>query len=331
MKPKILVTQKIFPAIAEKLHRHFRTVLLPQELPLAGKTLAQKAKDADGIFSFLTDKLGADFLEKTPKLKIIANFAVGFDNVDLAAATAKDIFVCNTPNVLTEATADLTWALLLAAVRRIPQADQYTRTGKFKSWRYDLFLGSDLSGKTLGILGLGKIGKAVARRAKGFGMDVIYFDAARIQENEDGLDIRFVDFDELLRRSDILTIHCALTKATFHMIGSKEMATMKSGAYIINTARGPIIDEKALVQALKSKRLAGAGLDVYEQEPVLTPGLAQLPNVVCLPHIGSATKETRLAMANMAADSLIAFFRGTKPPPNCVNPQVAHKKVATVN
>lgn len=324
-KAKIVVTQRIFPEIGEKLKTHFQAVLSVQEGPVSIKALAPKVKDADGILTFLTDNIDAAFLEKTPNLKIISNFAVGFDNIDIGAASSRRIFVSNTPGVLTESCADLTFALVLALVRKIPQADQFVKNGKFKGWRPDLFLGRELNGKILGILGLGRIGKAVVRRAKAFGMEVIYFDTARSQEVEEELGIRFVDIEEFLSRSDVVTIHAALTKGTFHMIGEKELAFMKPTAYLVNTARGPIIDEKALFKALKNKRLAGAGLDVYEKEPEITPGLAKLPNVVLLPHIASATVETRTRMANMAADNLIAFFKGQKPPPNCVNPKLAEK------
>lgn len=288
--------------------------------PLPKKAFIRHAKDCDGILSFLTDSLDAKLIQGLPRLKIISNFAVGYNNIDISAATSKGVFVSNTPSVLTNATADLTWGLILAAVRHIPQADRFTREGKFKGWRYNLFLGTDIHGKTLGIIGLGRIGRAVAERAKGFGMKVMYFSPSQRIE-EENFRYQKVDIETLLKESDIVTLHAPLNKASLRMIGQKELSLMKPTAYLINTARGPILDEKALLQALKNKKIAGAGLDVYENEPKINSGLLKMGNVICLPHIGSATLETRFKMAQIAADNLIAYFKGQTPPPNCVNPK----------
>lgn len=322
--PKVLITQRIFPQIAETLSDVCKVVALDNPLPLSPQKLVQKARDTDAIFCQLTDKFDAKTIESFPRLKIIANMAVGYNNIDVEAATKRGILVTNTPGILTEATADLTWALILAVTRRIPEADTFTRAGKFKIWQYDLFLGSELSGRTLGIAGFGRIGQAVARRAAGFGMNVIYFSSSRREEAEAETGAQKVDLGALLKRSDILSLHVPLTAATKYLIGAKELSQMKKTAYLINTARGPVVDEKALVDALKKKVIAGAGLDVYENEPKLAPNLAKLPNTVLLPHIASATVETRTKMANTAAANLVAFFRG-KTPPNCINPQVLQK------
>jgi glyoxylate reductase len=250
---------------------------------------------------------------------MIANFGVGYNNIDVEAATARGIMVSNTPDVLTDATADLAMALILSIGRRIVEADRHTRDGKFRFWAPFYFLGHEVSGKTLGIIGLGRIGRAVAQRAAGFKMNIIYYNRRPIApEQADRLGVQYAPLNDLLETADFISLHMPLTPETHHMIGASELARMKPSAYLINTARGPVVDETALVEALQQGRLAGAGLDVYEYEPALTPGLVELPNVVLLPHVGSATLETRRRMAELAVDNLLIGLTG-QVPPNCIN------------
>ncbi|MBI2070637.1 MAG: D-glycerate dehydrogenase [Elusimicrobia bacterium] len=321
MKPRVLITQKIFPEIKQRLSRSCSVKEIPVTLPVGSRRLTREGRNCEGLLSFLTDGIDAALLKKLPRLRIIANFAVGYNNIDIAAATECGIMVTNTPSVLTEATADLTWGLMLSVVRHLPQADRFMREGRFKGWQPDLFLGRDLSGKTLGIIGLGRIGRAVARRALASGMRIAYTARKRDDEAEMELGAAAMSLEDLLKTSDVVTIHAPLSPSTGHLIGRRELNLMKPGSYLINTARGPIIDEKALVAVLKSRRLAGAALDVYEDEPRLAPGLAKLPNVVLSPHLGSATVETRLKMAEAAAGNLLDFF-ARRTPPNCVNPEI---------
>lgn len=270
--------------------------------------------DADALLCLLTDRIDAAVLERAPRLRIVANATVGYEHVDLRACAARGIVVTNTPDVLTEATADLAWALILATVRRLPQAERSLRAGEFHGWGFWDYLGGDLYGRTLGIFGKGRIGRAVARRAGGFGMRVVYHSRTRIPPKEEArLGAEPVSFDELLARSDVLTLHAPLTPETRHAIGREALGRMKPGAYLVNTARGALVDEAALVEALREGRLAGAGLDVYEREPKVTPGLLELPNVVLLPHVGSATHETRTRMAMVAARNVHAVLSGLPP------------------
>jgi glyoxylate reductase len=260
----------------------------------------------DALLCLLTDRIDAEFLARAPRLRIVANLAVGTDNIDLAAARARGVAVSNTPDVLTDATADLAFALLLAAARRLPWADRYVRGGGFTGWRPDLGLGLDVTGRTLGIVGFGRIGRAVAERARGFRMEVLWNGRAG-----------GVPLDELLARSDFVSLHAPLTPETRHLIGARELRRMRPHAVLVNTARGPLVDEAALVHALREGWIAGAGLDVFEREPALAPGLADLPQVVLAPHIGSATPATRDRMAEIAAENIIAVLRG-EPIPNRV-------------
>ncbi|MFL5541360.1 MAG: 2-hydroxyacid dehydrogenase [Longimicrobiaceae bacterium] len=270
--------------------------------------------DADALLCLLTDRIDAAVLERAPRLRIVANAVVGYEHVDVRACAARGIVVTNTPDVLTEATADLTWALILATVRRLPQAERSLRAGEFHGWGFWDYLGGDLAGATLGIYGMGRIGRAVARRAAGFGMHVIYHSRTRLPADEEArLAAEPVSFDDLLARSDVLTLHAPLTPDTRHAIGREALGRMKPGAFLVNTARGALVDEAALVEALRGGRLAGAGLDVYEREPELAPGLLDLPNVVLLPHVGSATRETRTRMAMVAARNVHAVLGGRPP------------------
>ena len=275
--------------------------------------IIERLKGMDGMVCLLTDAIDGEIMDAEPNLKVISNYAVGFNNIDVDAATERGIPVTNTPGVLTETTADFAWALLMAIARRVVEADKFTREGKFKGWRPQLLLGSDVYGKTIGIVGMGRIGQAMARRARGFDMNILYYDEYRPDpEVEKELGPTYVPFDELLQKADYVSIHVPLMESTHHLIGERELKLMKKTAYLINSARGPIVDEKALVKALQEKEIAGAGLDVFEDEPELAPGLAELDNVVLAPHIASATIETRSKMANHGCRRLPVRPEGRK-------------------
>lgn len=322
MREKVFVTRRIPQPGLDLLEKQFDVIVNPYNRVLSRKELMKGVKGADALLCLLTDTIDAEVMSVNPKLKIIANYAVGYNNIDVAEATKRKIPVTNTPGVLTDTTADLTWALLLSIARRTPEGDRFTRIGKFKGWDPMLLLGSDVYKKTLGIIGFGRIGYAVAKRAIGFDMRVLYYDINRVNpEIEKEVKAEFTSFENLLRESDFISIHTLLTKETTHLIGEKAFSLMKKNAYIINAARGPIIDEKALVKVLKEKRIAGAALDVYEYEPKLAQGLSKLNNVVLLPHLGSATIETRTKMAVIAAENIVARING-KTPPSIVNPEV---------
>jgi len=278
----------------------------------------------DAIVCLLATKVDAALLDRVPKLRVVSNVAVGYDNIDVPACTARGVVVTNTPDVLTEATADLAWALLLAAARRIPEADRFARSGKWKRWDWTMLRGADVHGRTIGILGAGRIGQATGHRAVGFSMQVLYTSRERKLLFEHTTMARRVDFKTLLRESDFLSIHVPLSKETHHLIGAKELALMKPGAILINTSRGPIVDEAALAKALKSGKLASAGLDVFEKEPKIHPALLKLENVALLPHIGSATESTRRRMVETALRNCIAALKGEMPP-NAVNAHALNK------
>ena len=318
MKPSVLVTRKLPEPVLQKLKANCQADINYEDTPLTKEELIRRVADKDGMITLLTDKIDRHIIDAGKKLKIISNVAVGYDNIDYRYARQKNIYITNTPEVLTDATADLTWALLLSVVRHIVPADRFTRQGKFKEWELFLFLGSDLKGKRLGIIGLGRIGRAVAQRASGFQMEVVYYDIQRAdRELEERLRVTYLPFDQLLKTSDIIALHLPLTPETYHLIDQKELQLMKPGAYLINTSRGPVVNEKALVEALKSKRIAGAGLDVYENEPRIEPELLAMENVVLLPHIGSATLETRTRMAMIAVENVLQGVYGERPT-NCI-------------
>ncbi len=325
-KPKVFVTQNIPQAGLDLLMKECEVFVNTEDRVLSKGEIIERLKGMDGMVCLLTDAIDGEIMDAEPNLKVISNYAVGFNNIDVEAATERGIPVTNTPGVLTETTADFAWALLMAIARRVVEADKFTREGKFKGWRPQLLLGSDVYGKTIGIVGMGRIGQAMARRARGFDMNILYYDEYRPDpEVEKELGLTYVPFDELLQKADYVSIHVPLMESTHHLIGERELKLMKKTAYLINSARGPIVDEKALVKALQEKEIAGAGLDVFEDEPELAPGLAELDNVVLAPHIASATIETRSKMATMAAEGCLSVLKGERPV-NLVNEEVWDKR-----
>lgn len=316
---QVFVTRKIPEAGLQVLRDAAVGFVVHQEDEEAGvgrEALLAGVRSCDVLLPLLTERIDRELLEANPRLRGVAQMAVGFDNIDVAAATELGIPVSNTPGVLTETTADLTFALILAVARRLPQAHNYMVTGRYKLWGPNLFLGADVgpgpSGqpKVLGIVGYGRIGSAVARRARGFGMHVLAFDPYAREQVERSDLVEWAELDELLARSDFITVHALLTEETRHLVDEGRLRSMKPNAYLVNAARGPIVDETALVRALREGWIAGAGLDVYEHEPAIAPGLAELDNVVLVPHIASASVDTRGKMASMAAENAIAFLRG---------------------
>jgi len=293
----------------------------PPNRPLDEASIRQAAEGCVGIVSQLMDPI-RDTVLSTPGLKCVSNVAVGFDNIDLAAATSHKVMVTNTPGVLDDSTADFAFTLLMATARRIVEADSFTRSGRFRGWAIDMMLGQDIFGATLGIVGVGRIGRGVAHRAKGFNMRVLYYDPQPLpREAEEQLGATRVDLGSLIAESDFISIHVPLTQETHHLFSTQQFNQMKRNAVLVNTSRGPVVDEAALVEALKGRKLAGAGLDVYEREPAVHPGLTPMPNVVLAPHIASATVRTRSEMSAMAARNMATAVRGGRPP-NLVNPEV---------
>ncbi len=323
---EVLITRRIPEAGLELIRRECAVQLWEEDRPMPKERLLALAAGKDGIVCLLSDPMGADVIAAAgPKLRAIAIMAVGYDNIDLAEATRRGIVVGNTPGVLTEATADLTWALILSLGRRIVEGDRLVRSGGWTGWGPTQLVGADFAGRTLGIVGLGRIGKAVARRGRGFGMKVIYHNRKRLPEREEAaLPARYAGMDELIAESDFISLHCPLNRESHHLISRERIARMKPTAYLVNVARGPVVDEAALVEALQEGRIAGAALDVYEQEPRLTPGLTELENVVLAPHLGSASVETRNQMAKMTAQNLLAGLKG-EAPPWCVNPEAIRR------
>ncbi|MBN9387276.1 MAG: D-glycerate dehydrogenase [Chloroflexi bacterium] len=293
---------------------------------LSKADLIARTGQSEGLLCLLTDTIDAEVLASCPNLKVISNMAVGYNNIDVAEATRRGILVTNTPGVLTDTTADLTWALLLAVARRIGEGERLVRAGEWHGWGPLQLLGGEVNGKTLGIIGMGRIGQAVARRALGFNMKVIYHNRSGLDPAlESELKATRVGLDELIAKSDFVSLHAPYTKETHHLINAEKLARMQPTSYLINTARGPLVDEAALVAALKNNRIAGAALDVYEEEPVLYPGLRELDNAVLAPHLGSATHQTRGEMSRLAATNLVMALSG-KRPLHPVNPDVLEKK-----
>ena len=320
---KVLVTGNLPDDIVSSIQAHHDVQIHTEDRPMDRSAILSSVGGVQGLLCMITDQVDRELLDKAPDLKIVANFGVGFNNIDVAVATERGIMVTNTPGVLTDATADLTLALILAVGRRVVESDHYTRAGKFQYWAPFYFLGHEISGKTLGIVGMGRIGEAVAKRAAGFNMPVLYHNRQRLDpKQEERLGANYATLDILLKESDFVSVHVPLTDRTQHLISTRELALMKTSAFLINTARGPVVDERALLTALQSGAVAGAGLDVYENEPLITSGLKDLPNVILLPHVGSATVETRRRMAAMAVENLMAGLEG-RMPPNCLNPDAA--------
>lgn len=326
MKQKILVARAVFPEVIEQLARHFEVESNQDDRVLSAPELADKMRDKDGVFSTLSERLSADVLAACPRLKAICNMAVGYNNIDLDAATRAGIMVTNTPDVLNETTADFAWALLMATARRVTEAERWLRAGEWKQWRYDRLLGADVHGATLGILGMGRIGQAIARRSMGFNMRVIYHNRSRLAVESEAFanHAQYVDKQTLLRTADHLMLVLPYSAESHHAIGAAELALMKPSATLVNIARGGIVDDVALIAALRTNQIAAAGLDVFENEPAFHPDFLALSNVVLTPHIASASEPTRRAMAMCAADNLIAALSGNAPP-NLLNPQVIRR------
>jgi glyoxylate reductase len=321
-KPKIFLTRELPPQTMAILREQSELTMNPDDRVLEKPEIIAGVRGVDGLLCLLTDTIDAEILDANPKLKVVANFAVGFNNIDVAAATERKIPVTNTPGVLTETTADMAWALMLDAARRVSEGDRLVRTQTWNGWGPLQLLGADITGATLGLIGMGRIGRAMAKRAIGFEMPILYWNRTRLdREEEKILGATYVEFEQLLEQSDFVSLHVALNAETRHLIGAAELSKMKPTAILVNTARGPVIDEKALVVALKSGTIGGAGLDVYENEPALEPELYELNNVVVAPHLGSATIGTRTKMGNMAAENCLAGCRGDRPP-NLVNPEI---------
>ncbi|MFX1521536.1 MAG: 2-hydroxyacid dehydrogenase [Promethearchaeota archaeon] len=324
-KPKVYVSRVIPKPALDMIDKNCEMDLNESDVPLTQTEFIEKMKTLDGLVCLLTDDINAEILQTVkkanPNFKVVSNVAVGYNNIDWRAATELGIAVSNTPGVLDDTTADFAWTLLMAVARRVVEADKYFRQKTWRGWGIMQFLGSDVYGKTLGIVGLGRIGRVVAKRTKGFDMKVLYTDIVRFEDLEKELGVQYVDKETLLRESDYVTLHVPLLPETTHYIGAKELEMMKETAYLINASRGPVVDEKALVKALKEKKIAGAGLDVFEMEPKAEPELYEMNNVVLVPHIASASIETRTKMATMAAENVIAGVKGLKPP-NCVNPEI---------
>ncbi|HEV2056106.1 MAG TPA: D-glycerate dehydrogenase [Methylomirabilota bacterium] len=325
-KPSILIS-RILPEEAVARARSRAVVDLHEaDKPLGRTELIARLKGRQGLVCLITDAIDAPLLAACPDLKVVANVAVGFNNIDVAEATKRGVVITNTPDVLTETTADFAWTLLMATARRVVEADRYVREGKFTQWEFMLLLGGDIHGKTLGIIGFGRIGRAMARRARGFDMRVLYQDAvAADPATERELRATRTDTATLLRESDFVTLHTPLLPETQHLINAQSLKTMKKTAYLVNASRGPVVDEAALAQALKEGWIAGAGIDVFEREPEVHPALMGLPNVVLAPHIASASSDTRLQMANLAVENCLAVLEG-KTPPTPVNPEVLTRR-----
>ena len=323
MKQRVFVTRKIPDEGLRMITEKFDTTVWPSEEPPSIQEIVQSAEDCEGLVTLLSDPIEQDVINKLPKLRVIAQYAVGYDNIDVSLATKRKIAVTNTPGVLTETTADLTWTLLMAASRRIVEADRYIRDKKWDvAWGPELLLGTDIFGATLGIVGMGRIGQSVARRASGFNMTILYYSRTRNETIENELDVKHVDLHTLLRESDIVTLHVPLNSETHHLISKEEFEIMKEDSILVNTSRGKVVDESALYDALKEGHIGSAGLDVFQEEPISKDSpLLGLHNIVISPHVGSASKNTRAIMSRMCAENLIAALDGNMPP-NIVNPEV---------
>ena len=322
-RPRVYVTRRL-PQPALDIIRPIADFTLwdREDVPPAREVLLREVTQVDGLLSLLTDRIDGEVMDAAPRLRVVSNFAVGFDNIDIPAATKRRIVVTNTPEVLTETVADFAFCLMLAAARRLVEGDRYARDGKWKTWEPLLLAGQDMYRATLGLIGLGRIGSAVARRAKGFEMRVMYYDPFRREDLEQSLQIEYRPFTDVLRQADFISVHVPLSEQTRHLIGRDQFSMMKPTAVFVNTSRGPVVDQQALAEALAARRIFAAGIDVFEREPVPTddPLLAQ-GNAIVAPHIASASIPTRIRMATLAAENLVAVLQG-KRPPNAVNPEV---------
>lgn len=325
-KPKVFSTHPLFEAPRKMLDEHFEVDYWsrPERPPRA--ELLRRVADKEALVCLLTEKINDELLAAAPKLRIVANVAVGFDNIDVPACTRRRVVASNTPGVLDETTADFAWTLLMAIARRVLEGDRLVRSGQWTGWNLDQLCGGDVWGKTLGLLGFGRIGRAVARRTRGFQMRVIYNDAVRAPaEVEKELNVEFLERDQVLAEADFISVHVPLLPETRHLISAPQLARMKRTAYLINTSRGPVVDEAALLAALEAGQIAGAALDVHEKEPQVHPGLMKRADVILTPHIASASVETRTRMATIAAENVIAVFAGRRPP-TALNPEVLGTK-----
>jgi lactate dehydrogenase-like 2-hydroxyacid dehydrogenase len=326
MKKKVFVTREVFEATLDFLGHHFEVAANLSDEVLSEEKLARALADRDGALTTLTDRIDDKLLDRCPGLKAVCNIAVGYNNIDLAACTRHGVLATNTPGVLDDTTADFTWALILATARRLTESEAYLRQGRWDKWKIKQFLGLDVHHATLGIIGLGRIGQAVARRAAGFDMEILYHGRRRAAAPiEAACRARYTSLEELLKRADIVTLHVPYSPQTHHLIGAPQIALMKPSAILINTARGGVVDDTALVDALQKNTIAGAGLDVFEGEPALHPGYLELNQVVLSPHIASASEQTRLKMTMMAAENLVAAL-STGRPPNLLNPEAMEKQ-----
>ncbi|MBC7109590.1 MAG: D-glycerate dehydrogenase [Archaeoglobi archaeon] len=318
-RPKVFITRELFSETIEKIEEFYEVDIWDKYQEPSYEELVKRSEDADALLTLVSDRIDCNLLKNAKRLRIVAQCAVGYNNIDVSCATALGIYVTNTPGVLTEATAELTWALLMSVARRIVESDHFVRFGEWwrlrTAWHPKMLLGSELNGKKIGIIGFGRIGRKVAEYAKAFGMKILYYDIVRNERAEKELGAEFRELDDLLRESDFVTIHVPLTEETHHLISERELRMMKRSAILVNTSRGGVVDTEALVRALREGWIAGAGLDVFEEEPLPeNHELTAFKNVVLLPHIGSATHETRRAMANLAAENLISFAKGEIPP-----------------
>ena len=324
--PKIFVTRNIPGTALEKLKEGNELVISNFDRVLTSQEIIDNAKDADAILSLLTDKITAELLDSLPTIKVVSNYAVGFDNVDVKAATERGIVVTNTPSdEVNEAVAEFAWSTMMALSRRVVEADEYGRKGSYHGWEPEMFLGRDIYGKTLGIVGLGRIGSNMARRAAGFKMKVLYYERDRNEEREKELGIEYADLNTLMANSDYVSLHVPLTDETRHMINAQNLALMKPTAFLVNTARGPVVEEHSLARALREGKLAGAALDVHENEPQMNPEMMQMENTILTPHIASATVEVREKMTQQAVDNILKVLSGEKPE-SFVNPEVWEKR-----
>ncbi|MDR9383397.1 D-glycerate dehydrogenase [Ralstonia sp. 11b] len=333
MKPGILVTRAMFPEVLERLRETFDVIDNQADVDYPPEALAERLQGRVGLLSNAADTINAELISRVPTLRAVCNMAVGYNNFDLAAMTRAGILATNTPDILTETTADFGWALLMAAARRVSESERWLRSGQWKRWTYDTFLGAEVYGSTLGILGMGRIGQALARRASGFSMRVIYHNRSRLSpEVEHDTRATYVSKDDLLKQADHLVLVLPYSKESHHAVGAAELAQMKPTATLVNLARGGIVDDAALAQALADKRIFAAGLDVYEGEPKVHPALLEAEHVALTPHIASATFGTRLGMANLAADNLIAalgFGPRAGQPPNLLNPDALAQRASS--